>query len=697
MKELMIDTSKNKNKMTGGICLNCILLSCLLLYSFCGCFVVKAENESSLMLRSDSLREVLSKTKHAEKQINVLRSLIIESTDQSEEILYLKQMFGVAQELDSIACTYEAINGLTRCYSNQNNLDSLLYWVNWIDSLSIVRNEIPKELLSIHNSLCRSYLVNGEYGLAMNEAVKQQIMAEKSNNKMGFVYCNENLGMVYTQTSRYKEAIDAFETCLALLKETGNAVYESQIADVLIRVYMIVSEYEKAERLLDYYDTIIKVFKLQGKDYLVGDAYSMLYASRIQLYSRMNEPDKVKKAMNDLKPYLEYVSRPYISVVYNLAMANYYFMQKDYLKALDYINKSEEINVTFDFKIQILNILGRKKEALEVYQIALNKMKDKNLTTYIRQIDQLRTIQTLNEEEQQNQSLHRQQQQLKNQKNQVIVLSSFAVILLVSLSFLVRYLVRTKKLRNVLSIEKQSLNKTQENLRVTKDKAERAERMKTEFVANISHEIRTPLNAIIGFSDLLQDSDEEERAEYIKVIDNNSDLLLNLVSDVLDLSRLDTDKYSLNIQEANIEGCCEQVINTICNKVPEGVKLTFTHPENPFMAQTDPLRLQQLLLNLLGNACKFTEKGDINLDYRVDTRIGQIVFTVTDTGCGIPPNKQDVIFERFEKVNDFKQGAGLGLSICMAISNCFGGELYVDSAYTNGARLVFKCPINIQI
>lgn len=697
MKKLMIDTSKNKNKTIGGICLRCMLLSCLLLYCFGGCFVVKAENESSLMLRLDSLREVLSKTKRAEEQINVLRSLVSESTDSPEEISYLKQMFEVAQELDSIACTYEAINGLTRCYSNQNNLDSLLYWVNWIDSLSIVHNETPKELLSTHNHLCRCYLVNGEYALAMNEAVKQQMMAEKSNYKMGFVYCNENLGMVYTQTRRYPEAIAAFESCLALLKEMEDAIYESQIAEVLIRVYMLVSEYEKAEQLLDYYETLIKVFKSQGKDYFIEDCSSMLYASRIELYSRMNEPDKAKKAIKDLKPYLEYIPGSYISPAYNLAMANYYFMQKDYLKALDHINKSEEVNVTFDLKIQILNILGRKKEALKVHQIALNKRKDMNQIAYIRQIDQLQTIQTLNEEEQQIQSLHRQQQQLKSQKIQAIALSSFVVILLVSLSFLIRYLIRTKKLGNTLSIEKQILNETQENLRVTKSEAERAERMKIEFVANISHEIRTPLNAIIGFSDLLQDSDEEERTEYIKIIGNNSDLLLNLVSDVLDLSHLDVDNYSLNIQEANIEECCQQVVNTICKKVPEGVKLTFTHPETPFMAQTDTLRLQQLLTNLLGNACKFTEKGAINLDYRVDTSIGQIVFAITDTGCGIPIDKQKVIFERFEKVNNFKQGAGLGLSICMTISKSFGGELYVDPAYTNGTRFVFKCPINIQI
>ena len=216
---------------------------------------------------------------------------------------------------------------------------------------------------------------------------------------------------------------------------------------------------------------------------------------------------------------------------------------------------------------------------------------------------------------------------------------------------------------------------------------------KTDFVANISHEIRTPLNAIVGFSGLLKGSEEEERAEYIKVISNNSDLLLNLVSDVLDLSRLDTDKLSLNIQTTNIRECCQQVLDTVRNRVAAKVNLTFTHSEEPLMVQTDPLRLQQLLLNILSNAVKFTEEGEINLDYKVAPNPGQVIISVTDTGCGIPLDKQQVIFNRFEKVDNFKQGAGLGLSICMAISEHLGGKLYVDSSYTQGARFVFVLPV----
>lgn len=201
------------------------------------------------------------------------------------------------------------------------------------------------------------------------------------------------------------------------------------------------------------------------------------------------------------------------------------------------------------------------------------------------------------------------------------------------------------------------------------------------------------MNAIVGFSGLLEDADEEERKEFIRIINNNSDLLLDLVNDVLDLSRLESGSYNLNLKECNIYACCKDVEKSVQQKIQPGVNLTLTCSEKDFAMKTDILRLQQLLLNLLTNAAKFTAQGEINLDYQVDKEKMQVIFSVTDTGCGVPPDKQESIFNRFEKVDEFKQGAGLGLPICRTIAGLFGGTLTVDPAYTGGARFIFVHPI----
>jgi len=699
MKKLMEDILGLCKSATENFRLAGRILVCLLLILFCGCFVLNAEEDSSLIRESDSLIKVLSSTKKSDEKISILRSLISVNRNKPEEKHYLKDLLEVANQVDSISCVYSAIYGFVRCYYNENQPDSLMVWVNYIDSLTTARNEIPNDLLNVHNALCRSFILNGEYSLAMNEAVKQQIMAEKTDYDLGVVYSNENLGVVYMYTRRYKESASAFESCMEILKGIEESIfYEMQISETLLRVYLILGDYEKAGVLLDYYGKMIndveKGSSVNYKVYPIDEVRALYYTYSIELYSKLNESDKASNAIDSVKPYMNYILHSYVSPIYYHAMACYYCMLKDYKQAFYYIDQSTETeNFVLELKVDILENLGRKKDALKVRQQALSMAKQIDKIAYVRQIDQLRTIQVLNEQEEKNQDVHRQQQQLKNQKVQTWLLSLFAIVLLVSLIFLIRYSLHTKKLKNTLFEEKQVLKKTHENLDLAKRKAERAEQMKSDFVANISHEIRTPLNAIVGFSGLLKESDEEERAEYIKVISNNSDLLLNLVGDVLDLSRLDADKFSLNMQATNLQECCLQVLDTIRDKVMEGVNLTFTHSEEQLVIQTDPLRLQQLLLNLLTNAIKFTEEGEINLDYKIDFKAGQIIFAVTDTGCGIPLDKQETIFNRFEKVDNFKQGAGLGLSICMAISECFNGKLYVDSSYTQGARFIFILPI----
>ena len=668
----------------------CLLFSTLLL---------KANEDDPMKHKKDSLLELLSKTEKPAQQIEIYYNLRLLNNFTPLEGVYSKKMYEVACEADSINESYEALFYITQYYCNIYELDTLVYWVNKFDSITTARKEYPTDLFLSHNTLCRLYVIQGEYELAMNEAVKEQILAEKSNNSFGLACCNENWGLIYMVTERFEESAKAFANCLSILKQLGDQyLYEVQVNECLIRDYLYLKEYQKAEVALNDYEDVLSKIKASNevryKAFRLSQRFAILETYRTRLYSEINMPDRAFAAIGRLEPHKEYVSKSYIQPVYNLAMASYYYLLKDYPKALEFINGNTDSEApAFNLRAAIYMAMGKKQEALDVYQQFLNFRKSQNKQAYIKQIDQLRSIQKLNEEDKAVQMITLQQKELDNKHSQLVVLIIFASVLFLSLLFWLRYLLRIRKLNNALVKEQSALLETNRNLEVAKERAEKADKMKSNFIANISHEIRTPLNAIVGFTSLLGDSSAEERSEYIQVINNNSDLLLNLVSDVLDLSRLESDSFILHYEEVDIQECSQHALGTVRHRVNPNVKLVFTYSEAPYITDCDPLRLQQLLVNLLANAAKFTEEGEIHLDYQVDEANRRIKFTVTDTGCGIPSDKQNVIFERFEKVNDFKQGAGLGLSICKVISDRFGGELYVDPSYTTGACFVFILPL----
>ena len=267
--------------------------------------------------------------------------------------------------------------------------------------------------------------------------------------------------------------------------------------------------------------------------------------------------------------------------------------------------------------------------------------------------------------------------------------ASLIIILAVCLFISRRNLGKMRKL-------KAELERKQKELIVAKNRAESNSMLKTSFVANMSHEIRTPLNAVVGFAQVIATQgaalSDEERDRILKIINKNCDLLTGLINQILDISRIESGRAKYEIEKVDIVELSKTVLSSVQmanNTLP--IDFRFDCDLDKLMFDTDRQCLQQVLMNLLGNAVKFTQEGNVTLSLQSEAD-GGICISVTDTGKGIPPDKAEEVFNRFVKLDEYSNGTGLGLSLCQLIVEKFMGRIWVDTAYTTGARFIFTLP-----
>lgn len=690
----------------------CLCISCF--------FALPAFGEIDRQHEIDSLNRILSQESEAGVLLPVLSRLSQLYTQEPEQVPLLERKYELAMKVDSIAFAYEALNDITTHYYNTlSQHDKMMYWANKLDSIASSRNEYPDELFKVKSLICKDLIWRKDFETAMTNALSLNHLAKEKDNKKGMVYGSEIIGLIYRAVKSHGDVISAFEQGLDILSglsATDISASErldlqmSYISTLLESCYRI-GQYEKAIAVAARYKGYIEEQEILNKEkgdvYPIKREYWLYYSLCLELYTKMDDLDKAKIALENAKLYEGNLFAPgdYVELVNWFSLSTYYKRVGNLPLALEYINailKEERLPDELQLKADILKEQGRLQEAFALYDEIYEYGSRANDETFLRQINQLRTLHNMNDREIQMRELDYNRKIMRKKELQLNLSFLVIVVLLVIVYVLFIYIRRTKRLKDELLHEKDALLDLEGKLLCEKQKAEEASRMKSAFVANMSHEIRTPLNAIVGFSGLLLDDDSsspEEKISYASIIKNNTELMLTLLNDVLDLSHMETGDMNFKLKECPLDSCCRLALDSIRHRVPESVQLTYSPDIRPIFVNTDMLRLQQLLTNFLTNSIKFTERGEINLSYALEADGKNVRICVTDTGIGVPKDKQDAIFTRFEKLDDYKPGAGLGLSICSIIAERLGGSIGLDPSYTRGARfyMIHPCKVVTEV
>src|SRR5574344_430962 len=609
------------------------------------------------------------------------------------EIVYLKKMYSYALKKDSVAMQGFILSNMIKNYYNRAVRDSVRYCFNKLEKIAL-ENKLYREYFDSFNLLCAINLYDQKYDEAIEDANKLYLHAKELNNTDGLIASYENSGLIYMETFRSVEAIKAFNEGLALLKKCNKRRYgyEFQLTTYIIESYLKLRDYKGAKDGIDSVKKILNAWKSKSKGLQYDRCAWLIDCYYVVLYVGLNEPKNAAKHLETSKQYVDRVDD---------ACALYYQLIKKYSEAIKHIDKVLSIFIyqpALHLKGKILLESGNYKDAAFAYDHALGELDSSYSESFSKQINQLRTIHEVDKLEIKNKELEIGSRTLKLK----IVISLAVILLAVSVVSFV-YIIRIRKIRNKLRIsdkmlkeDKRRLLDSEKELIAEKDKVEKSLKYKDIFLANMNHEVRTPLNAIVGFSSLLTDLYKDGSSqEYANIIKYNTDLLLKLINDTLDASSLQTGLLSFDYEQVDINSTCSSLIEEMKHNLKDGVILHFIPDvEGEFYLRTDAIRLSQLLSNLLLNSIKFTEKGDIYLRYKIDYVCNQVIFSVEDTGKGIPEEMQKIIFESFQKLDVFVQGLGLGLTLVKLISIKLGGGVAVDSSYNNGTRIIFIHPIN---
>lgn len=560
-------------------------------------------------------------------------------------------------------------------YSQEVRLHDIAQWED--ELVDVFRNKKDYKHMFLMQQMAAYALVSdGHINEALEKANAMLQQATLMKYDIGIAISHYAIGDTYLNANMTNEAIEEHEIAMQKLYKIADS--EKLQEKVLIQLIPTLIRLGRLNEAKDYLEQIEQV-----KDYRHSRFIENIFQAYYYLHT--NNLEQAREYIQEAEEWYEYYPFFFHSSILKYIQAEYAKQVEDDEQAIKLYNEltvsTSSANV-YNRYLKMKNSLarlytkrGRAKEACEIFQ-DINAARDSiNARNYSSQINLLRTIYQVDRLEMDNQ----------NERNRLLFYSIMGCILILSIS-----------IASVLYIRKINKRLIASRLKLEKARqiAENSIRTKSVFLSNMSHEIRTPLNALSGFSAILTDAniDISTRQQCNEIIQQNSDLLLKLIDDVVDLSSLEIGKMQFLFANNNAVAICRNVVDTVEKIKQTSASVLFQTSLENLEIYTDEARLQQLLINLLINATKFTTEGSITLSLEKQSE-EVALFAVSDTGCGIAPEKQGAIFNRFEKLNENAQGSGLGLSICQLIVERFGGKIWIDPEYKNGSRFLFTHPI----
>lgn len=556
--------------------------------------------------------------------------------------------------------------------------DSLIYYINRVKDFARKTNQPQYYYFAWADRLITFYTKQKKLNLALYEANKMQKESEEREEIDGMMYCYQALFRIYEAKDLNSQAVIYIRKQIDLiLKYNLNQYNLSRKYFALSNCYLQTGEPEKALEALE-----------ESKPYIFNEIQQGLYlCAMVRYYNNIKDLPKARQTLEELRKLFEENMELKTKYIANLeeAATNYYIMTGEYDKALASYQKTIRLFeqsglMSASTYRQLGNIYNGKRDypkAIKNYQRAFELSDSLNSAHEGVSVGEFATILGMEHLNLENKELIQKNQeiQLENRQRLIILLCVIAA----GIAFMFFRELRLNKI-----------------LRRAKEAEESASRMKTEFIQNMSHEIRTPLNSIVGFSQILSSNiseQDEESKEFVSIIEQGSNHLLQLVDNVLELADLDSGTSIPADTEVEINSLFRKCMEQAKDLIQPDVALSFQPEREEFILRTNPGRLCLVLSHLLQNAARFTEKGSIILSWQTDLKINQLTICITDTGIGIPPDKQEFVFERFAKVDTFSKGTGLGLSLARLSMQRMGGSLVLDNHYEDGCRFILTLPI----